>query len=379
MKEEPRKVQENKEILKKLLIEKNLKEAKTLLEKFQEEKSTKFKENWFINYWDFEHVIEYSEKEKNQWLRDLLDSQYIDDTTEKIIKTALYDGYQKALDEIEDAIPYSPTNSSLYSIKAIIYFYLGNIAKYFEFQESEEQNKLFELEEKVSDLVETQGKYSQALEIIEKHLKVYPKDHLMLAYKGEALLKQGDIGESVASLKKSISNKRTHYALSNLLEISRNNGDYVGAYNYANQLIEVLEEEFSREKKITKKEGKVSLLDLWTPLSIGNAKFAKAEILNQLNRVEEAKVALRELQNYLDNIISPLLSKSMEDDGDYYADLYMANTDTPGTALNNLYEKVQFLYYKIEPNAISQPQEKKSNVLWYILGILIIILLIIIF
>ena len=254
MDREPKEIKQNKEILKNFLIENNFEDGKKFLTEKKEALEKKRKKDsktysYSISYWDFERIIEYKEKEKDQWLRDYLEEGFLDATTERIIKTALYDSYQEALEEIEQETPYSPTSSYLNSLKAIIYFYQGDLEKYFDIQEDSEKQKLFDLEEKISELVETEGKFAQAIELINKHLEKYPKDHLMLAYKGVSLFKQGDTKEAKKYLKESISSKTNRYALSYLLELSKNTGNLPDIYNYAKRLVEVLEKDFSKEEK----------------------------------------------------------------------------------------------------------------------------------
>lgn len=384
MDKEPKEIKQNKEKLKKLLVEGNFEEAKKFLTKKNEDLEIKKKKDYktyaLSNYWEFERIIEYKEKEKNQWLRDYLEDGFLDDTTERIIKTALYDSYKEALEEIEQEIPYSPTSSYLHSIKSIIYFYQGDIKKYFEIEEDPDTNKLFKLEGKISELVETEGKFAQAIELINKHLEKYPKDHLMLAYKGVSLFKQGNTEEAKKYLKESISSKTNRYALYYLLEISKSTGNLPDIYNYAKLLIDILEKEFSREeKRRKKKEDKVSLLDLGVPIARANAMFDIADVLAKQNRIEDSKIALLELQNYLDDIVSPLLQKSIEEDGDWYVDLYLAKKETPRTETEKLYEKTRSLYNKIEPQRQIEPAQQNSSTGWIILVIVIIILLIIIF
>ncbi len=385
MDKEPKEIKLNKEKLKKLLIEGNLEEAKKFLTDKKEELEKKRKKDYktysySIGYWHFERILEYKEKKENQWLDDYLEEGFLDDTTERIIKTALYDSYKEALEEIDEETPYSPTSSYLNSIKSIIYFYQGDIKKYFEIAEDPEKQKLFDLEGKISELVETEGKFTQAIELINKHLEKYPKDHLMLAYKGVALFKQGDTEEAKKYLKESISSKTNRYALYYLLEISKSTGNLPDIYNYAKLLIDILEKEFSREeKRRKKKEDKVSLLDLGVPIARANAMFDIADVLAKQNRIEDSKIALLELQNYLDDIVSPLLQKSIEEDGDWYVDLYLAKKETPRTETEKLYEKTRSLYNKIEPQRQIEPAQQNSSTGWIILVIVIIILLIIIF
>lgn len=385
MDKEPKEIKLNKEKLKKLLIEGNLEEAKKFLTDKKEELEKKRKKDYktysySIGYWHFERILEYKEKKENQWLDDYLEKGFLDDTTERIIKTALYDSYKEALEEIDEETPYSPTSSYLNSIKSIIYFYQGDIKKYFEIAEDPEKQKLFDLEGKISELVETEGKFTQAIELINKHLEKYPKDHLMLAYKGVALFKQGDTEEAKKYLKESISSKTNRYALYYLLEISKSTGNLPDIYNYAKLLIDILEKEFSREeKRRKKKEDKVSLLDLGVPIARANAMFDIADVLAKQNRIEDSKIALLELQNYLDDIVSPLLQKSIEEDADWYVDLYLAKKETPRTETEKLYEKTRSLYNKIEPQRQIEPAQQNSSTGWIILVIVIIILLIIIF
>lgn len=385
MDKEPKEIKLNKEKLKKLLIEGNLEEAKKFLTDKKEELEKKRKKDYktysySIGYWHFERILEYKEKKENQWLDDYLEKGFLDDTTERIIKTALYDSYKEALEEIDEETPYSPTSSHLNSIKSIIYFYQGDIKKYFEIAEDPEKQKLFDLEGKISELVETEGKFTQAIELINKHLEKYPKDHLMLAYKGVALFKQGDTEEAKKYLKESISSKTNRYALYYLLEISKSTGNLPDIYNYAKLLIDILEKEFSREeKRRKKKEDKVSLLDLGVPIARANAMFDIADVLAKQNRIEDSKIALLELQNYLDDIVSPLLQKSIEENGDWYVDLYLAKKETPRTETEKLYEKTRSLYNKIEPQRQIEPAQQNSSTGWIILVIVIIILLIIIF
>lgn len=385
MDKEPKEIKLNKEKLKKLLIEGNLEEAKKFLTDKKEELEKKRKEDYktysySIGYWHFERILEYKEKKENQWLDDYLEEGFLDDTTERIIKTALYDSYKEALEEIEEETPYSPTSSYLNSIKSIIYFYQGDIKKYFEIEEDPEKQKLFDLEGKISELVETEGKFTQAIELINKHLEKYPKDHLMLAYKGVALFKQGDTEEAKKYLKDSISSKTNRYALYYLLEISKSTGNLPDIYNYAKLLIDILEKEFSREeKRRKKKKDKVSLLDLGVPIARANAMFDIADVLAKQNRIEDSKIALLELQNYLDDIVSPLLQKSIEEDGDWYVDLYLAKKETPRTETEKLYEKTKSLYNKIEPQRQIEPAQQSNSTGWIILIVVIVVLLIIIF
>lgn len=144
MDKEPKEIKLNKEKLKKLLIEGNLEEAKKFLTDKKEELEKKRKEDYktysySIGYWHFERILEYKEKKENQWLDDYLEEGFLDDTTERIIKTALYDSYKEALEEIDEETPYAPTSSYLNSIKSIIYFYQGDIKKYFEITEDPEK------------------------------------------------------------------------------------------------------------------------------------------------------------------------------------------------------------------------------------------------
>lgn len=384
MDKEPKEIKLNKEKLKKLLIEGNLEEAKKFLTDKKEELEKKRKEDYktysySIGYWHFERILEYKEKKENQWLDDYLEEGFLDDTTERIIKTALYDSYKEALEEIEEETPYSPTSSYLNSIKSIIYFYQGDIKKYFEIAEDPEKQKLFDLEDKISELVETEGKFTQAIELINKHLEKYPKDHLMLAYKGVALFKQGDTEEAKKYLKESISSKTNRYALYYLLEISKSTGNLSDSYNYAKLLVDVLEKEFSREEKRRKKKERVRLLDLGVPIARANAMFDIADVLVKQDRIEDSRIALLELQKYLDDIVSPLLNKSLEDSGDHYVGLWMAKVETPREAVEKLYQKTESLYGKIVPQRQIEPAQQNSSTGWIILIIVIIILLIIIF
>ncbi len=386
MDKEPKEIKLNKEKLKKLLIEGNLEEAKKFLTDKKEELEKKRKEDYktysySIGYWHFERILEYKEKKENQWLDDYLEEGFLDDTTERIIKTALYDSYKEALEEIDEETPYAPTSSYLNSIKSIIYFYQGDIKKYFEIAEDPEKQKLFDLEGKISELVETEGKFTQAIELINKHLEKYPKDHLMLAYKGVALFKQGDTEEAKKYLKESISSKTNRYALYYLLEISKSTGNLPDIYNYAKLLIDILEKEFSREEKRRKRKDdkRIRLLDLGVPIARAKAMFDIADVLVKQNRIEDSKIALLELQSYLDDIVSPLLNESIEDSGDHYVDLWIAKVETPREAVEKLYEKTKSLYNKIEPQRQIEPTQQNNSTGWIILIIVIIILLIIIF
>ena len=108
--------------------------------------------------------------------------------------------------------------------------------------------------------------------------------------------------------------------------------------------------------------------------------FDIADVLVKQNRIEDAKIALLELQNYLDNLVSPMLHKSIEEDGDWYVDLWLAKQDTPRTEIEKLYEKTKSLYNKIKPQRQQiEPEQQNSSTGWIILVIVIIILLIIIF
>jgi len=107
--------------------------------------------------------------------------------------------------------------------------------------------------------------------------------------------------------------------------------------------------------------------------------FDIADVLAKQNRIEDSKIALLELQNYLDDIVSPLLQKSIEENGDWYVDLYLAKKETPRTETEKLYEKTRSLYNKIEPQRQIEPAQQNSSTGWIILVIVIIILLIIIF
>lgn len=384
MNKEPKEITQNKEKLKKLLIEGQYEEAKKFLTEKKEDLEKKRKRDYktypySVDYWHFEKILEYQDKKENQWLNDYLEEGFLDDTTERIIKTALYDSYQKALEEIEEETPYSPTSSCLNSVKSIIYFYQGDIERYFEIVEDPEKQRLFNLKDKISELVEKEGKFAQAIELINKHLEKYPKDHLMLAYKGVSLFKQGDTEEAKKYLKASISSKTNRYALYYLLEISKSTGNLPDSYNYAKLLVDVLEKEFLREEERRKKKEKVSLLDLGIPIARANAMFDIADVLAKQNRIEDSKIALLELQNYLDDIVSPLLQKSIEEDGDWYADLYLAKKETPRTETEKLYEKTKSLYNKLEPQRQIEPAQQNSSTGWIIFIVVIVILLIIIF
>lgn len=307
-----------------------------------------------FTYRGFSDLIRYHNQEKNLWLKDLLGRTYMDEFECKelkhIITVAINQGYDQALSEIREALNYSPTNTDLYQVMQIIYFYKGDIEKYLEIENSIEYNALFDLVNQIGKLVEDEGKYVQAIKLINKHLEKYPEDHLMLSYKGVALYKQGDIEQAKETLKKSTASKQNKYAIYHLFEITKNSIESADALNFADQLISIGEEEiWCRENQLRRDGKKHGISDLWIPAQIMSVKLDKASIFQSLGKTQSVIVLLREILQDIEQDYYPKWQEACSEDSSFFLNASQHNLDTPGTELNKIYESASSMLSQMDP------------------------------
>lgn len=359
-------VEKNKKKLTQLILDGKWNDAEQLIEKFKDPETDKKDTSSRYAYFEFENLIGYRKKEKDQWLKDIQQGKYLSKCIDKelrdIVDTALYAGYDKALCEIEEARPYSPTSACLYRVMAVINYCKGDLKRYFEIENSEEYQFLHDLGDSITNLVEEEGKYTQAIKLIDMHLEQYPEDHLMLFYKGLALYKQGEIESAKTLLKKSLSSKRSKYAIYYLLEITKNKGENSEALVYVDQMISILEDEIhEREGRLEKEEEKTGIYDVWSAVHLKKAMFDRANILLSLGRTQESVALLKKIIDRLERIVHPKWIAASKEDPMYVVDAYHFGSDTPGTEIDKLYENATSLLSQLDSSYRAQQTQSNNS------------------
>jgi hypothetical protein len=376
-------LQNNKEV-KSLILEGKWEEARKKYTEFKKNNEPKFEDYTTDIHRESSNLslfIEYHFKKEGEWFKDLLKLYYDCPELLDILLTARRKEYKKALEQAEKAIIYSPTDSRFYWVQSVIYFYMGNLQKSFEINDSKEYENLFLLNTEISNLVDKDGKFDLAIEKIDKHLKKYPDDHYALFYKGLSFYKKGDLEDAKDFLKQSVSKKQSTLALYYLKEIYINTNKTGEALLTLDSLISIYEKTFDNFKLYGKEKDKLySFFDLHIPTHIADHLYEKAQLLFQIGRETDSRALLLRTLSYLENVVYPIKQEAMQEDP-----LYFYNTkDSENSVqkeIERIYENSTNLLNRISPTSTPTYTEENGNksYTWLIWVVLIIVLLILIF